>query len=96
MVEDGDGSSLLLSKVANSLLDSCGEWCKGVKVAVLLGWCMGSSTGGRGLQRELAGLLAMAGAFECVEAMWVVRRWRGLRQKAGEVAVVAGVGGRSQ
>ena len=38
----------------------------------------------------------MAGASGCVEAMWVVRRRCGLRQKADEVAAVAGTGGGSQ
>ena len=79
----------MLSKVVHSLLGSCGQCCKGVKIAILLGLCMGFSTKWQRLQVELAGLQAMAGALGCVEATMVVRRRRGTCQRANEVAAVA-------
>ena len=73
-------------------------WCllQRREVAVLFSWGMGSGALGQSLHAEFRRLQVMAGASKCGEAMWIVRRRRGLRQKAGEVAAVADRSGKSQ
>ena len=56
---------------------------------------MGSCVG-RGLQAEFRHWLVVAGAGECVEAMWDVKGRRGHWQEGGEGKAVADMAGESQ
>ena len=93
-VEDGEGSRFYALEVAILFSALCGENGRGLNLLVLLK-LHGFLCADRYVQAEFRAGQVVAGADECMEAMWIVRGGRGQwREGGGGEAVADTAGGR--